>query len=54
MSKGGDPYEEPHARAQCSRSEAVERSDRVDVDRVGGVARHDCVDWKEISFHRFT
>jgi hypothetical protein len=36
-----ETHEEPHASTQCSRSEAVEWSDRVDVDRVGGCARHD-------------
>jgi hypothetical protein len=36
-----ETHEEPHASAQCSRREAVERSNRVDVNRVGGCARHD-------------
>jgi len=36
--------EEPHAGAQGSGREAVERSDRVDVDGVVGLACHDvCV-----------
>ena len=44
-------YEEPHACAQCGCSEAVERANRVDVNRVGGVARHDCTNWDMIN-HR--
>lgn len=42
-------YEEPHACAQCGCSEAVERANRVDVDRVGGIARHDCTNWDMIN-----
>jgi hypothetical protein len=34
-------YEEPHAGAQCRGSESIQRSDRVDVNGVGGFASHD-------------
>lgn len=40
-----ESYEEPHAGAQGSGREAIQRSDRVDVDGVVGLACHDWMNW---------
>lgn len=45
IERRGESYEEPHAGAQGSGREAVERSDRVDVDGVVGFACHDWRNW---------
>ena len=45
IERRGESYEEPHAGAQGSGREAVERSDRVDVDGVVGLACHDWRNW---------
>jgi hypothetical protein len=47
-------YKEPHACAQCGCSEAVERANRVDVNWVGGVARHDYTDWGMVNNGRIS
>lgn len=42
LGQEGKSYEEPHAGAQSGGREAVEWSDRVDVDGVASFACHDC------------